>query len=840
MYHHAFIKWRDVLQWISLLISNLGIIFMVTTDHSLSKAFTDLTSHDVAGYGQKGVNCALILQDNDAISLQAKNQSDIPIIAVPGFVFPGSVYRDLVNTNKLNEPICEVLDQFNNGLINQYECSAKIYTLFESCSLSDAVKKEIVDIRYSLARQVAKILNIAVDEVLGSMSLYFRSNADIGEDGQISDGLSLDQIREMIGAGKHESYGQNYTIPECNSSALKVCASTYSPQACGQYKGQRGIKLKWLQMEVNQCLLVLVEVHSIDLGSALGFGEITGDFIDLNLGKKLAGDDLVGGKKEGIKISYHIPTNALIDYSHPVSFLSENTIKAIAERVSLIGNRNNLIPDTEWSFGGLIRNSSKHFCVPVQFRDFTPVQAEKRVTTIQDFEITQNPPIENLVSEGLASSKRCVVGEVVTATDDNVPNTDGKILVAREANPSYSGFIPNTLGFVFGEGATNCHMGLMTRGRRAAVFSASKIKQILEGTEITILGNKVYKGNWSSSFKVNELDLLQCKIPIGTKAKFVDDGNIAFLGDLYPYLALGLSEGYDLLRMEASNVAHGIPSPLSFIHYDQLDLDTPLGVNIKAFIDNAMLAFGTTDPQQAYRKLSVSKLARPMALCKRFGKKCSVRKYGGRIKEHDHGLKHGTLPDEANPIISFNGLTMYFEDWGKDVLKLSVQILDDLRQMGYDNTELFIPNVATIEGLKMVLDMMLEWGINPANWTLKPMMETQEFCSTKNMLALKKLAAEYGIKEVVISFGFNDFALGTCNFDNRMYVAKDGRGNIDSERYTDQVSELILFCNSIGISVSSCGLPKPAMMKVMQNIGAVSVGLPPGIDFYNGLITLNS
>jgi phosphoenolpyruvate synthase/pyruvate phosphate dikinase len=813
---------------------------MLTTKYRLSKSFTDLRHEDVAGYGQKGVNCGLILQDNNAISILAKNQSDIPIIAVPGFVFPGSVYREFVNTNKLNDPICEILDQFNDGLINQYVCSAKIYTLFEACSLSNEVKKEIAYVRDNLALQVAHILNIAVDEVLGSMSLYFRSNADIGEDGQISDGLSLDQIREMIGAGKHESYGQNYTIPECHSSARKVCASTYSPQACGQYKGQRGIKHKWLQMEVNQCLLVLVEVHSIDLGSALGFGEITGDWIDLDLGEKLPGDDLVGGKKGGVKVSYHIPTNSIDYYSNPVSFLSENTIKAIAERVFLIGNRNNLIPDTEWSFGGLIRNSIKHFCVPVQFRDFTPVQAEKRVTTIQDFEITQNPPIENLVSEGLASSKRCVVGEAVIATDNNVPNTDGKILVAQEANPSYSGLIPVTLGFVFGGGATNCHMGLMTRGRRAAVFSASNIKKILEGTEITILGNKVYKGNWSSSFKINELDLLQCKIPVGTKAKFVDDGNIAFLGDLYPYLALGLSEGYDLLRMEASNVAHGIPSPLSFIHYDQLDLDTPLGVDIKAFIDNAMLAFGTTDPQQAYRKLSVSKLARPMALCKLFDKICSDRLYAARLNEHDHGLKLGTLPHEANPMFGYNGILMYLEDWGKDVLKLSVQILDDLRQMGYDNTELFIPNVATIQGLEMVFEMMLGWDINPNLWDLKVMMETQELCTKKNMDELLLLAKRYGIKVVKISWGFNDFRNGTSGVDTRSIVPKDGRGDLESDTYLDKVEEIILYGNSIGIESYSCGLPAPKMMKVMSKCKAASVGLPPGIDFYNGLQTLNS
>lgn len=813
---------------------------MVITNHRLSKSFLDLRSEDVSGFGQKGVNCALILQDNDAISLQAKNQSDIPIIAVPGFVFPGSVHRDLIDTNKLNEPICEILNQFNDGIINQYECSAKIYNLFEAISLSDAVKKEIADIRDNLALQVAHILNIAVDEVLGSMSLYFRSNADIGEDGQISDGLSLGQIREMIGAGKHESYGQNYTIPECYVSARKVCASTYSPQACGQYKGQRGIKHKWLQMEVNQCLLVLVEVHSIDLGSALGFGEITGDFIDLDLGEKLPGDDLVGGKKGGIKVSYHIPTNTIDYYSNPVSFLSENTIKAIAERVSLIGNRNNLIPDTEWSFGGLIRNSTKHFCVPVQFRDFTPVQAEKRTTTIQDFEITQLPPDQNLVSTGLASSKRCVVGNVVIATDTNVPNTDGKILVAKEANPTYSGLIPQTLGFVFGDSATNCHMGLMTRGRRAAVFSAKNIKKLLEGTEITILGNKVYKGNWSSSFKINELDLLQCKTPVGTKAKFVDDGNIAFLGDLYPYLALGLSEGYDLLRMEASNVAHGIPSPLSFIHYDQLDLDTPLGVSIKAFIDNAMLAYGTTDPQQAYRKLSVSKLARPMALCKRFGKTCSVRKYGARINEHDNGLQGDVLPDEANPMFGLNGILMYLENWGKDVLKLSVQILDDLRQMGYDNTELFIPNVATIQGLEMVFEMMLEWGINPNLWDLKVMMETQELCTKKNMDALLRLAKRYGIKVVKISWGFNDFRNGTSGVDTRSIVPKDGRGNLESDSYLDKVEEIILYGNSIGIKSYSCGLPAPKMMERMSNCNAVSVGLPPGIDFYNGLATLNS
>jgi hypothetical protein len=441
-----------------------------------------------------------------------------------------------------------------------------------------------------------------------------------------------------------------------------------------------------------------------------------------------------------------------------------------------------------------------------------------------------------MMAKGLVSVIRCGVGEVVFSRN----KTKNKIFIADEANPSYSGLIREALGFIFLSGALNCHMGLMTRGRKPALFSATIFKELVENDVITILGDKAYLGDWSENFDINFLDLLKCKIPKKTKAKFVDDGNIAYLGDLYPWLALGLSDGYDLLRMEASNVAHGIPNPLSFIHYDKLDLSTEAGCATKAYIDNAMAVYKTTDPQVAYRKLSVAKLARPMALCKQFGKNCSVRLYGARLNEHDHNLRSGFLPYEANPMFGYNGIPMYLEDWGKDVLKLSVQVLDDLRQIGYDNTELFIPNVATIQGLETVLEMIKSWGIDPTQWELKPMMETQEFCSKKNLLALKKLADTYGFRKVVISWGLNDYKNATAGFDLRMHTSKDGRGNIESERYTDEVSEIIEFGNSIGIHSSSCGLSAPKMMQVMQNANAISVGFPPGQDFYEGLQILSS
>jgi phosphoenolpyruvate synthase/pyruvate phosphate dikinase len=812
----------------------------LSLQEKMSKPFDTLSQSDLKGFGQKGINCGLILQDLDAIVANISIKSDIPIIAVPGFVFHGNSYRRHINENNLLPKIEVILDAFNSGNFNQYECSAKIYSLFDETDLSPAMKLEISENRDTLIRFVAKKLDISFEEAQDSVSNYFRSNADIGEDGQVVDGLSDEEIREMIGAGKHESYGTNFTLPQCYKSALQVMASTFSPQACGQYKGQRGLLHKWLQLDVNMCFIQMIEVFSVDVGSALSFGEITGDWLDLTFGKNMQGDDLVGGSEQGVTVSYHIPTKSIDYWSNTVDFITENTILAVAETTHELGKKYDIDLDSELGCGALANGSKKYFFVPVQFRDFAPVRVEKNTTTLEVHDILDTPSKEYLVASGLAAAKRCAVGKIVSDRNGFIPDVTGKILLAKHANPSYSGLIKEASGFIFESGTLNCHMGIMTRGRRAALFSAKVFDNFTENEIVTILGKEAYRGDWSDKFKINFLDLLKSKVPTGMKAGFVDDGNNAFLGDLYPFLKLGLSEGYNLLRQEANLTTHGIPSPLSFIHYNQLDLTTEGGQKTKAFIDNAMLAFGTNDPEVAFRKLSVSKLARPMALCKAFGKTCSVRLYGARLNEHDNWLKPGFLPIESNPMFGYNGILMYLEDWGKDVLKLSVQVLEDLRLMGYGNTELFIPNVATIQGVDMVLDMIESYNINPTNWDLKVMMENQEFLSKKNLQALANLAVRRGFRKVSKSFGWNDLRNGTASADLRGMVVKDGRGNLDSERYTDQVSESIEFANSIGIDSHSCGVPTDGMLKCMKNANAKSVGLSPGEDFVNGLAVLNA
>ena len=778
------------------------------TQSPLSISFENANAGDLPQIAQKGYNVARLYQDTKKIAESLKIQSSIPLVGLNGAILVAKAYRDHLTSNMLVDPINALLNDFNAGSISQYYMSSEAQQAIIEAGISQEVKNHLANIRATL-----------VQEYGSGISLFTRSTATLRED---VEGANIEELRSMVGAGKHDSFDENYSLDDLCQGVLKTWASMFSFQATGDYLGL-GKPNDWLHLIADMPVIIMPQVHTQNGGSAISFSDPTGQIANISYASNAKGETLVGGADAGVSVEATV--DKILFKSGAVNLPDDATL-ALAMFTLYLHNLKNHPQDTEWACGSL--SNDEIILVPVQFRTNGPLFAEMQSDVVQVHEIISLPE-SNPTMNGISIGKKCGVGEILTLPSEAEVKTcsdvSGKILITPEAWTSLPGlFSRNPAAIVAQEGNTKCHFSIMAKGKGIPA-GVSFDGDYVEGSLYTLLHDKIYLGNHRDRYDILDINLVEAIVPSNSKTKIKGVfGDLGDLGALYNYLRLGIFKGITLLRQEEIGWTGDIPSPLSFLYFNQIDVSNPVGLLVKNKIDGIMRGLNTNDPVEAYIQATAGKAAQIFAVCKAFHAPCSMRTYGGRLDEDKAYLLPGTLPKycsphEVNPYLGYNGVTMYLEDWGKPVFQMSLQVLKLLRSWGYE-TDLFLPNVATPQGLESCLNIAQEEGLVLSEWTLKPMIE--------NDMATYYLADFYSLGAKKIGIGLNDLSFSSGG-DVRNLQFGDNRGDFSGSYWYDKVLDICTTGKNLGLIVESCGAAEGAV-KALVDGDCDYIGSPVGSD----------
>jgi hypothetical protein len=187
-----------------------------------------------------------------------------------------------------------------------------------------------------------------------------------------------------------------------------------------------------------------------------------------------------------------------------------------------------------------------------------------------------------------------------------------------------------------------------------------------------------------------------------------------------------------------------------------------------------------------------------------------------------------------NPDCSLSGARLLTQggELGEKILGVCGDVLSELANRGFNNFCPMLPNVcyADMDAIP-VIKYLDSRGITPQKFNFVIMDEVPELSGTDvddNPIEYLKLADE-GVTE--LSEGTNDQSTAQTK------IARDQTGSYHvmlaghkstKGRYYRKVKS----ANKAGLRLGSCGNAHPALMKVFQEVGFDSVGLPPGIAYY--------
>ncbi len=808
------------------------------------------TPEHVALFAQKGVNVAILGNETNRIVKQYGVESPFPIVGLPSAVIGGKAFRYTKDHSGVSKKTALNTEKFENNELTTNEYFEAQHYLMDTMKYPKIIldEQKLVD---KYVRSAAAEQGLEID------SLFYRSARDSGEDEEGKEDATA-------GAGIGESYDENYTVEQGKESFKKVYNSAYTFQACGGFKGRK-ISSGESELEGgNMCVVVMPQIFSASYGSALVFGDITGQFINVKFAPKKKGENLVAGDGEGVqeyKVAKHLlkaylknsrtGTDPIIQKSHLLDETMYQVVIALAHFAMSLEDEKGYVIDTEFAIGTLTKKSNAPiYMACVQFREHTAIQALRRKTTLELHEVTKWPKEEPVIT-GTSVGNFCAVGEVQHIHNEaqlRTASTEGKIFVMDEPYPSATGLISSPLRGIITKGVEFAHLCLCIDGIKPGLANMVAKKLVENGETVTILDNRVYIGDHSDKYEVHHIDLSKLKKLNKTLAGLVF-GKPSQINKVYMLFALDLIAEVSLARLEELIWDAFLPSLLDWAYVDNIDQSTEKGKNAYKIIKHFMDVHNTSDSRVAFAKTIAGHAAPLVALCKQFGKMFNLRTYGGRLDEDPNNLL-GVLPAEITPcekdgkLLGYNGYAMYCEEWGEVALDMSLMVVAQLKEWGYDNVSVFIPNVATpLHFERLVTGKMQQYGIQDNE--LHIMNETgtvsyyfnNDYINTETGItapSFKKL----GVKKH--SWGFNDKRHIGGGY-HRVYTFKDGRDNLDSSMMQRMIENENAEAKKAGMKTGSCGLASMGAIKAMVRSGAEVVGVPFGkkfLDGYNLLLEL--
>ncbi len=488
----------------------------------------------------------------------------------------------------------------------------------------------------------------------------------------------------------------------------------------------------------------------------------------------------------------------------PLFSITDNEAEELARQAVTIEKHYKRPMDIEWARDGI---DGKIYIVQAR-----PETVQSRAgNVLERYELKGKGEI---LTEGRSIGSRIGSGtaKVIMSLDDMDMVQPGDVLVTDMTDPDWEPIMKRASAIVTNRGGRTCHAAIIARelGVPAVVGCNDATQKIANNQEVTVScaegdAGFAYDGIIDFEHKIIELDSMP-EIP--TKIMMnVGNPDRAFDFASTPNAGIGLA------RMEfVINNMIGI-HPQALLEYDALPED------LKAEIAPRIAAYKS--PTDFY----ISKIVEGVStLAAAFPGPVIVRMSDFKSNEYAN-LIGGTRyePEEENPMIGFRGAARYISESFAPSWEMECKALKYVREvMGFDNVEIMIPFVRTVEEAKGVVDALAKNGLKRGENGLRLIM----MCELPSNAVL---AEEFLEHFDGFSIGSNDMTQLTLGLDRDSSLIAHAFDERDPA-VMKMLSMAINTCREKGKYVGICGQgpsDHPDLAKWLLEQGISSVSLNP-------------
>lgn len=386
--------------------------------------------------------------------------------------------------------------------------------------------------------------------------------------------------------------------------------------------------------------------------------------------------------------------------------LTDKEVESLARQAMIIEKHYGRAMDIEWAKDG---DDGQLYIV--QARPET-VKSRESNTAIERYQLTK---AGNVLCEGRAIGQR--IGKGAVRIINNLAQMDelkkGDVLVTDMTDPDWEPVMKRASAIVTNRGGRTCHAAIIARelGIPAVVGCGNATDILNSGDEVTVSCAEgdmgvVYQG--LLPFQIDARDISGMpELPFKVMMN-VGNPDRAFDFAQLPNAGVGLA------RLEF------IINRMIGVHPKALLNLADMPIDIQAKIAERMAGYAS--PTHFYTEKLIEGIASIAAAF--YPKKVIVRMSDFKSNEYAHLVGGKQFePTEENPMLGFRGASRYVAESFRDCFALECEALKKVRgDMGFNNVEIMIPFVRTLDEAAQVIALLDEHGLKRGENDLRLIM----------------------------------------------------------------------------------------------------------------------
>ncbi|MEW8008137.1 MAG: phosphoenolpyruvate synthase, partial [Candidatus Thiodiazotropha endolucinida] len=461
--------------------------------------------------------------------------------------------------------------------------------------------------------------------------------------------------------------------------------------------------------------------------------------------------------------------------------LTNEQVESLAQMAITIEKHYQRPMDIEWGLDG-----SDGQLYILQARPET-VESRVNATTVERFKLEEKGKV---LAQGRAIGQRIGVGvaKIIHDASEMAKVEPGDVLITDMTDPDWEPVMKRASAIVTNRGGRTCHAAIIARelGIPAVVGCNNATETLQEGQEVTVSCAEgddgfIYEG--LLKFSISRGDVTSLPEPPAKIMMNVANPSRAFAFSRIPNAGIGLA------RLEfIINTTIGV-HPRALMDFDNLPSD--IKTKVQKQVD------GYPAPVDFYVEKLVEGISTLAAAFN--GKPVIVRMSDFKSNEYAN-LIGGKLyePEEENPMIGFRGASRYISESFRPCFELECRALKRVREeMGFENVEIMIPFVRTLEEAAAVIRLLEENGLKRGENGLRVIM----------MCELPSNAVQ---AEEFLEF-FDGFSIGS-NDMTQLTLGLDRDSGLVAKSFDERdpavkrmLEMAIQACNTAGKYVGICG-----------------------------------
>lgn len=682
-------------------------------------------------------------------------------ISVPqGFAVTADAYWQYLDHNQLRTPIKDILDHLDYQNETQlHECAASIRALIDQGSIPSDIKHEL-------------------EQAYQELSAFYQIDAC---DVAVRSSATAEDLPGASFAGQQETYLNVLGSDQLFRAYVQCLASLFTDRAIvyrqvkhfDHFSVGLSVGIQKMVRSDSGCSGVAFSLDpetgfrdvvvinsSYGLGESIVQGLVTPDEFVVYKPMLDRGYNPIIKKQRGSKktaLVYGETPNSIVTVDVPDDramrwCLADTQIVELARMVVTIEQyystqAGHPVPmDIEWALDGI--DGTLYI---IQARPETVhAAALDGMLTMTQYQIRSDQGLSPLLM-GNSIGQQVVSGTVriIHAVSEIAQVQPGDILVTRMTDPDWVPAMRKVAGIITELGGRTCHAAIVSREMHipAIVGAVGATEQLRNGQRITLdcsqgLVGRIYDGALSFDVIEQKLDELP-QAPVALMINIADPERAFSLAKL-PVAGVGLA------RIEFIIAGTIKIHPCALLYPDKVDQATRDTVH--------QLVSQYNSPSDYFIELLAQGIAQIAAAF--YPRPVTVRCSDFKTNEY-RNLIGGTFfePIEENPMLGLRGASRYYHPEYRQAFELECRALHMVReQMGFENVEIMVPFVRTVQEAHQVIDVLAANNIVRGRQGLRLIMMCE---LPSNVLCMEEFSAYFD----GFSIGSNDLTQTTLGVD---------------------------------------------------------------------------